>query len=129
MKNLLVITLLFLVGCSQNFKYVLDCQLAEDRGAEIVDTRKKVKISFNDIKVGSSLFYNLEEFKIVDVPNENSIWYPRFYAEKIHPNSGPRKHYLTINRQTLGLSHQVALKIDNEWKKPNKKYRSFCKLR
>ena len=128
MKNLLVITLLFLVGCSQNFRYVLDCEMSERRGTEIVERSNKVKISFNDIKVGNSLFYNLVEFKIVDVPNENSIWYPRFYAEKIYPKSGPKRDYLEINRQNLYLSHQVALKIDNEWK-PNRTYFSFCKLR
>ena len=127
MKNLLVITLLFLVGCSQNFKYVLDCEMSETKlktNSEIVGN---AKISFNDTKVGSSVFYNLIEFKIVESPNENEVEYPYFFAEKIF-NNGSNRHYLKINSRRLNILSMFFSKRNGDWVE-NIRYFSYCKLR
>ena len=79
MKNLLVITLLFLVGCSQNFKYVLDCEMSKVTRTDVVKTEYKTTIKFNDTKVGSTVFYNLLKLKIVEVPDDTDVFYPYLY--------------------------------------------------
>ena len=97
-KNLFVITLLFLAGCSQNFKYVLNCELSKVTQTGIIKTQETATIQFNDITVGSSVFYNLSELKIVRAPDENFLLNSNLHAERIYRNAfGGNRHYLQID--------------------------------
>lgn len=128
MKNLLVITLLFLVGCSQNFKYVLDCEMSKVTRTDVVKTEYKTTIKFNDTKVGSTVFYNLLKLKIVEVPDDTDVFYPYLYAERIF-NNGTNRHYLQLHRSALSMSTQYSyLNKNDEWTQTMNQT-SFCKLR
>ena len=128
MKNLLVITLLFLVGCSQNFKYVLDCEMSKVTRTDVVKTEYKTTIKFNDTKVGSTVFYNLLKLQIVEVPDDTDVFYPYLYAERIF-NNGTNRHYLQLHRSALSMSTQYSyLNKNDEWTQTMNQT-SFCKLR
>ena len=128
MKNLLVITLIFLVGCSQNFNYVLDCEMSKVTRTDEVKTEYKTTIKFNDTKVGSTVFYNLLKLKIVEVPDDTDVFYPYLYAERIF-NNGTNRHYLQLHRSSLSMSTQYSyLNKNDEWTQTMNQT-SFCKLR
>jgi len=127
MKNLLVITLIFLVGCSQNFKYVLDCEMSKITRTDVVKTEEKATIKFNNTKVGSSVFYNLVELKFIESPYKDSL-FSFLYAERIF-NNGENRHLLQIVPNSLYIdSFYYFLNKDNEWKQTTN-YLSDCKLR
>ena len=127
MKNLLVITLIFLVGCSQNFKYVLDCEMSKVTRTDVVKTEEKVTIKFNDTKVGTSVYYNLLELKIITDPYEDSL-FPFLFAERIF-NNGENRHLLQFDYGSLNISSfYYFLNKDDEWKQTTN-HTSNCKLR
>ena len=95
---------------------------------DIEKTEQKATIKFNDTKVGSSVFYNLIELKIVESPDENDVWYPYFFAEKIY-NDGFNRMYLQIDTKTTDISLTYFRKKNGEWVRNTSYYYSSCKLR
>ena len=127
MKNLLVITLLFLVGCSQNFKYVLDCEMSEKIRTDVVKTAGKATIKFNDTKIGSSVYYNLLELKIILETHEGAQ-FSFLFAERIF-NNGENRHLLELDYGSLNIASSYYFLNKNDVWTQTTKHTSYCKLR